>query len=182
MFKMAVTDKWRYPIGTFAKPDIFSKEIMMHYIQTIADFPDKLKKEVLHLTEAQLNTPYRFEGWTIRQVVHHCADSHMNAFIRCKLALTENQPVIKPYQEDRWAELTDSKNMPIDPSLIFLDALHTRWVVLLQSLTEEDFERAFVHPEHGKTIQLKENTGMYAWHCNHHLAHITALKKAKEWK
>ena len=175
-------DNLRFPIGHFTKPEKYTKAVLEQYIQTIADFPSKLKQEVAHLSNEQLETPYRPEGWTIRQVVHHCADSHMNSFIRFKLALTEDKPTIKPYFEDRWAELPDSKNMPIASSLQLLEGLHFRWTVLLKSLSDENLERKFIHPEHGNEIALKENIGVYAWHCEHHLAHITELKKRKGWK
>lgn len=175
-------DKLRFPIGLFIKSEKYMKAILEQYIQTISDFPSKLKQEVSHLTNDQLETAYRPEGWTIKQVVHHCADSHMNSFIRFKLALTEDKPIIKPYFEERWAELPDSKNLPINSSLLLLEGLHERWSVLLNSLTSEDLERKFIHPEHGNEIPLKENIAIYAWHCEHHLAHITELKKRKGWK
>ncbi|MFZ9846607.1 MAG: YfiT family bacillithiol transferase, partial [Flavobacteriales bacterium] len=127
-------------------------------------------------------TPYREMGWTIRQVVHHCADSHMNSLTRFKLTLTEDKPVVKPYWEDRWAELVDSKSMPISPSVQMLEGIHARWTVLLNSLSEQDLVKSFIHPEHGKEFRVDENIGVYAWHCNHHLAHITELKKRKNWK
>ena len=133
------------------------------------------------LTEAQLDTPYRPEGWTIRQVIHHCADSHMNALTRLKLTLTEDQPVIKPYFQDRWVELHDTKNMPIQPSLKMIEGIHARWAVLLNNLTDQELEKSFIHPEYGKTIKIIENIGNYAWHSNHHLAHITETKKRNNW-
>lgn len=175
-------EKLRFPIGTFIKPEVYTNDILEKYIQTISDFPSKLKHEVAHLTNEQLETTYRPEGWTIKQVIHHCADSHMNSFIRFKLALTEDKPTIKPYFEERWAELPDSKNISIESSLLLLEGLHKRWTVLLKSLTDENLERKFIHPEHGNEIPLKENMGVYAWHCEHHLAHITELKKRKNWR
>ncbi len=171
----------QFPIGKYEKPAHFTVELMENCIAIIKNFPENLKKEVENLTENQLDTPYRENGWTIRQVIHHCADSHMNSFIRFKLALTEDQPVIRPYFENRFAELADSKNFEISPSLQILDGLHQRWTVLLQSLSEEDLQRVFVHPEHGKKFSLQENIAIYAWHCQHHLAHITELKKSKNW-
>jgi len=171
----------RFPIGRFKKPDIISKELMELWIGGIESFPARLKKEVVDLNEEQLDTPYRENGWTIRQVVHHCADSHMNAFTRLKLTLTEEKPVIKPYLEEKWAELADGKTMPIEPSLQMLEGIHTRWTVLLNSLSEKEFSKSFFHPEHGKEFRVDENIGVYAWHCNHHLAHITELKKRKNW-
>jgi uncharacterized damage-inducible protein DinB len=175
-------EELKYPIGKFVKPDFYTPEILNQYILDIELFPSRLRSEVEQLTDEQLDTPYRPDGWTIRQVVHHCADSHMNSFTRFKLALTEEKPTIKPYFEDRWAELADSKNMPIEPALNILDGLHQRWVVLLKSLTKEDLERRFVHPEHGKELKLDGTLGLYAWHGHHHLAHITNLKKSKQWK
>jgi len=128
-----------------------------------------------------MDTPYREGGWTLRQVVHHCADSHMNAFCRFKLAMTEEKPVIKPYEEARWAALADSKNLPVDASLAILKGLHERWTVLMKSLREAERHRTFIHPEHGREISLQETIGLYAWHGEHHLAHITSLKKARNW-
>jgi hypothetical protein len=175
-------EQLQYPIGKFEKPETISKEILTKWISDIATFQTRLKSEVNHLTDEQLDTQYRPEGWTVRQVVHHCADSHINSFTRFKLALTEEKPVIKPYWEDRWAELPDGKNLPIVHSLMLLEGLHSRWTVLLNSLTEQDLNKKFIHPEHGLEFALRENIGIYAWHCNHHLAHITELKKRKNWK
>jgi hypothetical protein len=173
-------EKLRFPIGHFEKPALFTKEIVLGYIATITAFPEKLKVAVSDLDEKQLDTPYRDGGWTIRQVVHHCADSHMNSLIRFKLALTEETPTIKPYFENLWANLADSQ-MAIEPSLQILEGLHQRWGFLLNSLSEQELEKSFIHPEHGKLFQLKEVIGAYAWHCDHHFAHITELKKRKDW-
>ncbi|RZM24320.1 MAG: putative metal-dependent hydrolase, partial [Pedobacter sp.] len=151
------------------------------FIMEIEQLPNELKKEVNTLNKEQLDTQYRPEGWTVRQVVHHLADSHMNSYIRCKLALTEDSPTIKPYFEERWAELEDGKNAAIDSSLQLLEGLHLRWSALLKSLTEQDLTKTFVHPEHGKTIQLLEVVALYAHHGRHHLAQITELKKRKGW-
>lgn len=170
----------RFPIGRYKKPQSFSKEDIQQWIADIQSFPERLKKETLYLSEEQLDTQYRPEGWTIRQVIHHCCDSHMNSVIRFKLALTEDQPIVKPYAEDKWAELTDS-HMEIISALNLIEGLHARWIVLLKSLSENDFKRGFIHPEHGREIFLYENTALYAWHSNHHLAHITELKKRKNW-
>jgi len=172
----------RYPIGHYEKPAEFTSEILENYIAEIHTFPKRLAEAVQHLSEEQLDTPYRPDGWTIRQVVNHCSDSHMNAIIRHKLALTEENPVIRPYFEDRWAELPDSKMMPIAPALMLLEGLHARWVVLLKGLTKAELQRTFVHPEHNKAFTLAESIGLYAWHCNHHLAHITNLKHTKGWQ
>ena len=174
-------EKLKFPIGKHEKPASITPELMEQYISKIAAFPSKLKKEVVHLTDEQLDTPYRPDGWTIRQVVHHCADSHMNALIRFKLSLTEDIPVIKPYHEEIWAELADSKTMEIAPSIILLEGLHARWVQLLCSLSPSDLERSFIHPAHGNKVLLNENTSIYAWHGEHHLAHITELKKRQNW-
>jgi hypothetical protein len=165
-------EQLRYPIGQFIKPNQITKDIISIWIHDIASFPERLRIEVDGLSDEQLDTPYRPEGWTIRQVIHHCADSHMNSFIRFKLALTEDHPTIKPYFEDRWADLPDSKQITVDASLKILEGLHERWVVLLNSLTEIDLSRTFYHPENRQAIRLDENIGIYAWHCNHHLAHI----------
>jgi hypothetical protein len=178
----AELDLLKFPIGEYLKPSILTSEIIETYISDIEKFPQKLRAEVSELNDTQLDTPYRPEGWTIRQVVHHCADSHMNSIIRFKLALTEESPTIKPYYEERWAELFDSKFLNVESSLQLLEGLHYRWVTLLRSLSEDQLKRTFVHPEHGKVFRLDENIGIYAWHCNHHLAHITSLKTRMNWK
>ncbi|WP_240768519.1 YfiT family bacillithiol transferase [Olivibacter sp. XZL3] len=171
----------RYPIGQFEKPNLIGKQELSSWMETIALFPKEIAQEVTTLTDEQLDTPYRDGGWTVRQVVHHCADSHMNAFIRFKLALTETDPIIKPYHEALWAELPDSK-IHLEPSLNLLKGLHERWSKLLESLDDEDLKRTYVHPEQGRPIPLDEVIGMYAWHCNHHLAHIIVLKKNNGWE
>lgn len=174
-------EKLRYPIGKFTAPETYSKEYLANKIADIASFPERLKNEVIHLTDEQLETPYRNGGWTIRQVIHHCADSHMNCFIRIKWTLTEDKPVIKFYHEDRWSELHDNLTMPIEPTLSLLEGLHFRLAYLMNSLSESDLEKYFIHPEHNAAFQLKEIIGTYAWHGNHHIAHITELKKQKGW-
>lgn len=171
----------QYPIGRFEKPNSISERDISGWADVIASFPSDLSNEVLSLTDEQLDTPYREGGWTVRQVVHHCADSHMNAIIRIKLALTEPKPTIKPYDEASWAELADGKLFPIASSLDILKGLHTRWCVLLKQLKKDELERTFIHPEHDKAMPVKEVIGMYAWHCRHHLAHITTLKKNRGW-
>jgi hypothetical protein len=178
--KMTI-DNLKYPIGSYVKPKEITQDLLNEYILTISTFPEKLKKEVQDLTDAQLDTPYRPGGWTIRQVVHHCADSHLNSLTRFKLALTEDNPTIKPYFEDRWAELADSKTMPIEASLKMIEGIHERWTVLLTSLSALELARTFFHPESNKQYRLDENIGIYAWHCNHHLAHIINLKNTKKW-
>ncbi len=172
----------KYPIGKFVKPAIINKDIINSYISDIESFPSRLEKEAIKLKDQQLDTPYRPQGWTLRQVVNHCADSHMNSLVRFKLTLTEDKPIIKPYYEERWAELSDSKSMPLEPAIQMLYGIHSRWTVLLNSLSESDLKRSFTHPEHGKEFTIEENIGIYAWHCNHHLAHITTLKKSKGWQ
>jgi len=175
-------EELKYPVGHYQKPNVFTKEILAEAISVIEQFPKKIKQEVENLSDEQLDTPYRPGGWTLRQVVHHCADSHMNAFIRIKLALTETTPTIKPYAEALWAELADGKTLPIHPSLSIIENVHLRWVTVLKNMKDEEFERGFIHPEKSKELSLHESTGMYAWHCKHHLAHITELKKRKGWK
>lgn len=174
-------EKLKYPIGKFTAPENYSVAYLSERIAEIESFPERLKKEVFQLTPEQLETPYREDGWTIRQVIHHCADSHMNCFIRIKWALTENKPVIKFYHEDLWAELHDNLTMPIEPTLSFLEGLHFRLAYLMKSFSESDLNRSFIHPENNKEYQLKEIIGTYAWHGNHHLAHITELKNRKGW-
>lgn len=175
-------EKLRYPIGKFSKPDVVTPAILAKAIQTIADFPQKLKATVSHLSEAQLETTYRPEGWTIRQVIHHCADSHMNCFIRIKWTLTENNPTIKFYYESLWAEGIDNKTMPIEPSLELLNGLHYRLGFVMKNLSSEELDKSYYHPQYEKTTPLKEMICSYAWHCNHHLAHITELKKRENWQ
>jgi len=175
-------EKLKYPIGKFQKPAAYTLELVDNWIGTIEAFPLKLNKEVENLNNEQLDTAYRPDGWTIRQVVNHCADSHMNSLTRFKLALTEDKPIIKPYFEERWAELADSKLIPTTPALLMLEGLHQRWVVLLKSLTGDDLKKSFIRPEHGREIFLDETIATYAWHCEHHLAHITKLKELKGWK
>jgi DinB superfamily len=164
-------EKLKYPIGKFAKPESYTADLLKNWKNTIAEFPNMVKKTTENLGESQLNTPYRPQGWTIRQVVHHCADSHMNAFIRFKLALTEEVPTIKPYEEQLWAEQADYK-LPLEASLKILEGLHYRWNVLLESMNETDFENQYIHPATGKKLDLYFMLGLYDWHCRHHLAHI----------
>lgn len=175
-------EQLKYPIGKFEKPELITNEILQEWFSAISTFPARLNAEVITLNQEQLDTAYRPEGWTIRQVVHHCADSHMNSLIRFKLTLTEEQPIIKPYYEDRWAELADSKSMPVEPSLKMIEGIHERWTVLLSQLTENQLSRTFIHPEHGRAVRIDYNIGLYAWHGNHHLAHITETKKRYNWK
>jgi uncharacterized damage-inducible protein DinB len=175
-----MSEELKYPIGKFAYNGSLTVEQIREHISTIENFPSKLSKEVIHLTDEQLNTPYRDGGWTLAQVVNHVSDSHANSLTRFKLALTEDRPIIKPYHQDLWAELADGK-MPVAPALKLIEGLHQRWVVLLKSITPEQWERTFFHPEKGKEMSLEETLALYAWHCSHHLAHITELKKRKGW-
>lgn len=172
----------RYPIGKFQFPSHYSKSDIEDNIHTICHFPQVLKETVKYLSDEQLNTPYRPDGWTVRQLVHHLADSHMNSYVRFKWTLTEAEPTIKAYDEKAWAELADAKNDAIEPSLLLLTALHLKWTNLLNNLNEKDMNKAFIHPENGKHIRLYENIALYAWHCNHHLAHIIKLIERMNWK
>jgi hypothetical protein len=170
----------RYPIGEFQRPDHITDAQRRECIDAIAEAPARLASAVAGLTPVQLDTPYRPGGWTVRQVVHHVPDSHMNAYVRFKLALTEDEPTIKPYEEARWAELADSKTPPIEPSLALLENLHKRWVILLRSLASEQWSRKFRHPALG-TLTLDQNLALYAWHGKHHVAHITSLRQRNGW-
>ena len=170
----------RYPIGKFDRNINVTKEMRSDFMNIIDTLPSQLRMEVENLSEQQLDTPYRFGGWTIRQVVHHIPDSHINSYVRFKLTLTENNPTIKTYEEHLWAELKDSLETPINISLTLLEALHSRWVILLRSLTDEQFKKTFQHPEWGN-ITLSKTLALYAWHSKHHLAHITELKKKMGW-
>lgn len=172
-------DKLRFPIGKFIKPEIITEGIITEWINIIENFPQKLKSEIENLNKNELDFRYRPNGWNILQIVHHCADSHMNSFIRFKLALTEENPTIKPYFEDRWAEHQDYLNSSINHSLQIINGLHSRWVILLRSLNGEDLTRTFYHPESKQKISLRENIGIYAWHCDHHLEHIRNAKLNK---
>ncbi len=174
-------EKLKYPIGKFEVPKDITDEILQKCIEDIASFPTRLRQVVNNLNESHLNTEYRPGGWTIRQLLNHCADSHMNGFMRVKLTLTEEKPVIKPYLEASWAELEDSRDYPIESALSILDGIHPRWSTLLKSFSLDQWQRTFIHPEQGREITLAANTCLYAWHCNHHLAHITTLKESKGW-
>jgi hypothetical protein len=176
---MSDQDDLRYPVGRYRAPAASLPGVRAAHIETLRLLPERLRAAVGGLSEAQLDTPYRDGGWTSRQVVHHYADSHANAVIRFKLALTEDWPTIKPYNEAAWARLPDSR-LPIDGSLVFVDALHARWVALLQCMTEEDFQRGFNHPEIGRQT-LAMSLAHYEWHCRHHVAHITGLRQRMSW-
>lgn len=176
----ALTDL-RYPIGPFVRGPAPDAGMRAELLSGLAGAPGPLRAVVSNLSESQLDTPYRPEGWTVRQVVHHLADAQMNWYIRTKLGLTEDQPTIKPYDEARWAELHDARTAPVEPSLVLLEALHRRWVELFRSLSEEQWKRTIVHPERG--ILVLENTlPMHVWHGEHHTAHIRELRNRMEWK
>jgi hypothetical protein len=166
----------RYPIGKFHYDGPPNDEQKAKFISEVARTPENLKSSINGLSPVQLDTPYRPEGWTVRQVVHHLPDSHMNSYVRFKLALTEDEPTIKPYAEDRWAELADTKATPIETSLTLLESLHARWVALLRSLTPEQWKRNFRHPELGP-MSLEKALAMYAWHGRHHVMQITSLRE-----
>jgi len=170
----------RYPIGKFHFDGPLTPEQKQKSLDDLANAPANLRAAVLGLSPQQLDTPYRPEGWTVRQVVHHVPDSHMNAYIRFKLALTEDEPTIKPYEQQLWADLSDSKSTPIEISLTLLDSLHDRWLRLMQSLTPRDWKLTFRHPELG-IVSLEKNVALYAWHGRHHVAHITALRQRENW-
>lgn len=171
----------RYPIGPFQFEGDLGPDGLVRCIDEIAVAPAHLRDAVAGLTAAQLDTPYRAGGWTVRQVVHHLPDSHLNAYTRMKLALTENEPTIRPYEEARWAELPDARTGPVETSVGLLDFLHQRWTLLLRALEPADFQRRYVHPEHGRVFGLDEAVALYAWHGRHHVAHITSLRRRKGW-
>ncbi|HEV2445582.1 MAG TPA: putative metal-dependent hydrolase [Candidatus Sulfopaludibacter sp.] len=170
-----------YPIGKFAWPASVSAEERRQAIAEIAAAPDRFRRAIEGLDDAQLDTAYRPGGWTVRQVVHHVSDSHMNSYCRFRLALTEDDPTIKPYAEDKWAELADARTAPVGSSLQLLESLHARWVALLSNLSEGEWQRTFRHPEHG-SMRLDVTLAMYAWHCRHHAAHILNLRQRMGWK
>jgi uncharacterized damage-inducible protein DinB len=176
-----MTEDFRYPIGKFQMTPEMNDALRRRFIGEIADAPARLRAAVAGLSAEQLETPYRPGGWTVRQVVHHLPDSHLNAYTRVKLALTENSPTIKPYDESRWAELEDGRQAPIELSLGLLETLHARWVLLLRSLAPADFARTFTHPEQG-TVNLDRQVALYAWHGRHHVAHVTSLGERMGWR
>lgn len=175
------TKDLRYPVGKFVWPESLSTSERKTAIQAVADTPGMIRSAIQGLTDAQLDTPYRPDGWTVRQVVHHVPDSHLNAYTRFKLALTEENPTIKPYDESAWAELEDGKSRLIEASLGLLDGLHARWVFLLERMKASDFDRRLRHPEHERVITLDMLLAMYAWHGRHHTAHITELRRRSGW-
>jgi uncharacterized damage-inducible protein DinB len=173
-------DDLRYPLGRYAWPDAVAPGQRAAWIEEVAAAPAALRAAVDGLSDAQLDTPYRPGGWTVRQLAHHVPDSHLNAYARFKLALTEDAPTIKPYDEARWAELPDSAG-PLGPSLALLDAVHVRWVTILRAMPEEAWARTFVHPEHNRAMRLDAVLGLYAWHGRHHVAHVTRLREREGW-
>ena len=171
----------RYPIGPFRYDTPPTEAQRNEFINDVELTPSALRAAIKGLTPSQIETPYRDGGWTVRQVVHHVPESHMNAYIRFKLALTEDEPTIKPYMEDRWAKLTDVPATPVETSLALLDSLHQRWVILLRGMNGDDWKRTFRHPERGETLNLDKNLALYSWHGKHHVAHITELRKKMGW-
>ena len=173
-------DELRYPVGRFDWSRVPSRDMRAAAIQTISELPIRIREAVGNLSDTQLDTPYRPEGWTVRQVIHHLVDSHANGYIRTKLGLTEDTPTIKPYDQDRWSNLPDAQ-MPIEVSLAILEGLHARWTHVWRSLTDADFARAYNHPELGR-VTLDQQLQGYAWHSRHHAAHITSLRHRQGWR
>lgn len=174
-------EKLKYPIGKFIPPSKIDEKQTELWITSLEELPKQFKQLVTPFSEEQLQTPYRPDGWTVRQVIHHLADSHHNSYIRFKWALTEDNPVIKPYDEKAWSDLFDSKSAPIQMSLDHLQAVHTKLVYLLRGLSEEQLQRKFIHPDGNEATTLKENIGRYAWHGSHHLAHVQNLADRSGW-
>jgi hypothetical protein len=165
----------QYPIGKFHTPESISPQDRLRYIETIASAPARFREVVSGLSAKQLDTPYREGGWTVRQVVHHVPESHMNAYIRFKLALTETEPAVKPYDEAAWARLNDVPVTPVETSLALLESLHQRWVILMRGMSEEDWKKRFIHPDFGRAQALEQTLALYAWHCDHHLGHAKSV-------
>ncbi len=179
-----MADDVRYPVGPWQRPVAGRAATDAErgaWIAEIAAAPAAMRRAVAGLSEAQLETPYRPGGWTVRQVVHHVPDSHLNAYVRFKLALTEETPTIKPYDQATWAMLSDARTVPIDVSLAMLDALHVRWVAVLRGMSAADFRRGYHHPEQQRVVPLDEALSLYAWHGRHHVAHITSLRAREGW-
>ncbi len=174
-------ERLRYPVGRFQLPENITETDVVKWIEILSEFPGKLEFLVSGLSGEQLDTVYRPDGWTIRQVVHHVADSHTHSYIRFKWALTEDKPVIKTYHEDRWAELHDSKSGAIEPSLAQLSAIHYKLVKLLKGLSDTELDRTFIHPEYKIELAIRQNIALYAWHSNHHYAHILNCIKKYGW-
>ena len=173
-------EELRYPTGKY-QPQPFSEKQKEKWLNDLKFLPQELELAIQNLDEAQLQTPYREDGWTVQQLVHHVADSHINAYMRFKLGLTENNPPIKPYEEKEWAKLDDVNTVPINVSITLLHALHRRWVATIKNLSDEQWERTVFHPERKKEMTLWYLLGMYAWHGKHHVKHITALRERNGW-
>ena len=171
----------RYPVGRFTPESDLTAERRRALIEEIARLPERLRAAVADLDDRRLDTPYRPGGWTVRQLVHHVADSHLNAYVRFKLGLTEDAPPVKPYDEGRWAELPDVAAVPIETSLRMLEALHERWTALLRATPPDGFARVVRHPEHEQPMSLDRLLMLYAWHSRHHVAHVTALREREGW-
>jgi len=178
---MEELEKLKYPIGHFKCPENITNDDILNWIEVLETLPKRLSDLVENFSDSQLNTPYREGGWTVRQVVHHMADSHHHSYTRFKWALTENRPLIKVYQEKEWSNLIDAKSAPIDLSLSYLTALHAKLVYLLKRLTPEDLENSYIHPDGNVNVSVAENIGKYAWHSNHHFAHIKTLADREGW-
>jgi uncharacterized damage-inducible protein DinB len=176
-----MTDDPRYPVGRFAAPAAWDPALLPVWRSDIAQTPVRLRAAVHGLTDAQLDTPYRDGGWTVRQVIHHMFDSHANAYCRLKLAITEDNPTIKPYDEALWAELPDARRLPVASSLALLDGLHLRWVAAVDAMTPADLQRTYFHPEQNTSTPLWRMMALYAWHGRHHAAHITELRTRQHW-
>ena len=175
-----MSDDLRFPIGKFIWPNNIPAAVREDCLSRMASTPSRLREVLSGLSAEQLDMPYREGGWTPRQVAHHIPDSHMNSYVRFKLALTETNPIIKPYDEAAWAVLNDSVETPVETSLCLLDCLHERWLVLLRGMSEEDWKKTFHHPALGP-VSLEQNVALYAWHGDHHIAHIAALRNRRRW-
>lgn len=178
---MEELEKLKYPIGQFQCPANISQDDISAWITVLDELPEKLSDLVINFSKEQLETPYRDGGWTVRQVIHHIADSHHHSYTRFKWTLTENSPLIKAYEEKDWSELIDGKNAPIELSLNYIKALHAKLVYMLKQLSSEDFEKSYIHPDGNVNVTVAENLGKYAWHSNHHFAHIENLAIRKGW-
>jgi uncharacterized damage-inducible protein DinB len=177
-----VADDFRYPIGPFETPESLTAADRSKWITDIAECATHLRAAVANLDDQQLDTPYREGGWTVRQLVHHVPDSHLNSYIRFKLALTEEDPLVRPYDENRWSQLPEARTAPVEVSLRLLEALHTRWVLVLQSMGDAEFARMYWHPEYPDGPQRLDSVlAMYAWHSRHHVAHISELRQRMGW-
>jgi len=177
--KKATLTALKYPTGEFKMPKKFTEKELESRIKILEEFPSRLRKEVKKMKEKELEYRHRLGGWTVRQIVHHCADSHVNAYVRTKLAYTELNPTVKPYDESAWANTGDSGEAPVEWSLILLEGLHKRWCMLLSELNEEELKRTYFHPEQNKKVALGYLIFLYSWHCEHHLAHVKQAKKHK---